>query len=87
MQKDLPQPFNQEGARHVNCPFYVECLTYAVDQGWVYWSCGRCRNHLLEPIYERQQYVGQYYSMLAAIYPEFRKKYKHFMEYHYSFDL
>ena len=80
MNRDLPQPINHEGAKHLACPFYIECLTYAVNQRWDYWSCSRCRSHLLEPIYERQQYIGEYYPMLAEIYPEFKRKYERFME-------
>ncbi len=80
MQRDLPQSLNQEGLKHLDCPFYVECLTYAVNQRWNYWSCGSCQNHMLKPVYERREYISQYYPMLAKIYPDFRKKYERFME-------
>jgi hypothetical protein len=80
LNRDLPQPLNHEGTKHLDCPFYVECLTYAVNQRWDYWSCGKCQNYILRSVYERQQYIGEYYSMLATVYPEFRKKYERFME-------
>jgi hypothetical protein len=35
---------------------------------------------MLRPVYERQQYIGEYYPMLAEIYPEFKRKYERFME-------
>ena len=74
------QPVNREGIRHTDCPFYGKCLTYAVKHMWEYWSCGKCKNHTLSQVYERQQYIAQYYSMLVQIYPEFRRKYERFME-------
>ena len=80
LQKDMPQPLNQEGSKHTDCPYYVECLTYAANQRWYHWSCGKCQNYTLRLVYERRQYIGEYYPMLAEIYPEFKKKYKRFME-------
>ena len=83
-QIDLPKPLNKRGGKHTDCPFYVECLTYAVHQRWDYWSCGKCQNHLLVPIYERLQFIEQHYLPLAEIYPEFRRKYERFMESYHS---
>lgn len=80
MQRNLPQPISQKGSKHPDCPFYVKCLTYAVNQRWDYWSCGKCQNHMLKPVYEKLEYIGQYYPILAKIYPEFREKYERFME-------
>ncbi len=80
MNRDLPQPLNHEGIKHLDCPFYVECLTYAVNRRWSYWSCGKCQNYMMRALYDRQQYIGAYYPMLAEIYPEFKRKYERFME-------
>ena len=79
MYRNLPEPLNRKGSKQVDCPFYVDCLTYAVNQRWDYWSCGKCENHMLSSVYERLQFIEQYYWPLAEIYPEFRRKYEQFM--------
>jgi len=80
LHPDTIEPLNRKGLKHTDCPFYVECLTYAVNQMWDYWSCGKCENHMLNSIYERLQFIEEYYPILAQIYPEFRDKYERFME-------
>ena len=80
MHRNMSKPLNQKGAKHVDCPFYAECLTYAVNQGWDHWRCGKCDNHVLSPVYERLHFIEEYYPLLAQIYPEFRSKYERFME-------
>jgi hypothetical protein len=77
---DTVEPLNQKGLKHTDCPLYVECLTYAVNQRWDYWSCGKCENHMLNSIYERLQFIEEYYPLLAQIYPEFRRKYEGFIQ-------
>lgn len=80
LHEDPPQPINQEGMKHTDCPFYDLCLNYAAKCMWNSWSCGKCANHLLAPIHERMRYIEQYYQPLAQIYPEFREKYERFIE-------
>jgi len=80
LHPDKVKPLKQKGRKHTDCPFYVECLTYAVNQGWDYWSCGKCENHMLSPVFERLQFIEEYYPVLAQIYPEFKRKYGRFME-------
>jgi len=80
MKHYAPEPLDQVGVKHIDCPFYVECLTCAVTRKWDSWSCGDCRNHLLVPILKRLEFVEQYYQSLADIYPEFRQKFERFIE-------
>ena len=79
LHPDTIEPLNQKGLKHTDCPFYLECLSYAVNQRWDYWSCGKCENHMLGPVYERLQFIEEYYPILAQIYPEFRRKYERFI--------
>jgi hypothetical protein len=80
LRPDTIKPRKQKGLKHADCPFYVECLTHAVNQGWDYWSCGKCESHMLSPVFERLQFIEEYYPVLAQIYPEFRRKYEQFIE-------
>lgn len=82
MQHYVPEPLDQEGVKHIDCPFYVECLTCAVNRKWDSWSCGACPNHLLVPIFKRLEFVEQYYPNLAEIYPEFRQKFERFIKFY-----
>ena len=80
MHRDSPRPVKRKGTERTDCPFYGQCLTFAVKRNWKHWSCGTCRNHMLAPIYKKRKYIEDYYELLAQIYPEFRKKYEHCME-------
>ncbi len=80
LYQEPPQPVNQEGTRYPDCPFYDHCLNYAVKQMWSHWSCGKCLNYMLIPIFERLQYIENYYGLVADIYPEFRRKYERFLK-------
>ena len=82
MQHHLPEPLDQEGVKHIDCPFYAQCLTWAVKRKLDFWSCGDCPNHLLVPILKRLEFVGQYYPNLAGIYPEFRQKFERFIKFY-----
>ena len=80
LHPDTLEPLNQKGLKHADCPFYHDCLNHAVNQGWDYWSCGTCEKHTLNPVFDRLQFIKEYYPVLAQIYPVFRRKYGPFME-------
>ena len=80
LRPNASEPRNEIGVKHTECPLYVKCLNFAVNQKWSHWSCGKCKNHFLAPIYERLQFIEEYYQPLAEIYPEFRKKYGEYIE-------
>jgi hypothetical protein len=82
MTSKVPQPVKQKGTRYFECPFYEQCLSYAAKRGWQHWSCGECRNHKLIPVYKKLQYIEDYYGVMASIYPEFKNKYRRFVEAH-----
>lgn len=31
--------------RSLFCPYYRECLNFAVAKGWQGWSCSKCEHH------------------------------------------
>jgi hypothetical protein len=35
-------PQQRRGERNIFCPLYNDCLNYAVQSGWIGWSCSRC---------------------------------------------
>ena len=41
-------PVHEEGNRNVLCPYYGDCLDYAIEKSWVYWDCGDCQHRLSE---------------------------------------
>ena len=36
------RPRRSAGDRMIDCPFYGECLRFAMDAGWRAWNCGAC---------------------------------------------
>jgi len=40
-------PIPKQGERNVNCPFYNDCLDYAVKGSWQSWNCSQCSHKLL----------------------------------------
>jgi hypothetical protein len=38
-----PNPSHKNGVRNVFCPYYRECLDYAITKTWDYWACLECR--------------------------------------------
>jgi hypothetical protein len=75
-----PQPVNQPGAKHTECPLYDNCLDQAVEDHWDWWSCGNCRNYSLNAVEGRLQYIGQDYGYVLQIYPELREKYERILQ-------
>ena len=79
MELRKPQPVNRPGNKHTECPFYDCCLDQAAQGWWDWWSCGNCRNYLLNEVEKRLQYIGQDYGYLFQIYPELKDKYERFL--------
>lgn len=36
-------PISKSGERDICCPFYAECMDYAVDNSWEAWNCTNCQ--------------------------------------------
>ncbi len=39
-------PIHKSGTRNVFCAYYDECLDYAVERRWKFWSCSECPHKL-----------------------------------------
>lgn len=76
MQLDSAQPTNKNGLKYFDCPFYKECLSHAAKRNWKSWSCEQCANLSLMLICQKLKFIEPYYELLAAIYPEFKRKYE-----------
>jgi hypothetical protein len=37
-------PVNTRGDKNVFCPYYGNCLDYAVELHWEYWTCLHCEH-------------------------------------------
>ena len=35
-------PLCKPGERNIYCPYYEDCLDYAVDSEWEFWDCSCC---------------------------------------------
>ena len=35
-------PIHKKGDRNVFCPYYGNCLNYAIEKSWGYWDCCDC---------------------------------------------
>lgn len=43
MDGKILNPSQRQGKRNVFCPYYSECLDFAIRNGWMQWSCTKCR--------------------------------------------
>jgi len=41
-------PISEPGERNIYCPFYNDCLDYAVSCSWQAWNCSRCPYKLIK---------------------------------------
>jgi hypothetical protein len=39
-------PVHKRGNRNVLCPYYADCLDYAIERAWAYWRCADCQHRL-----------------------------------------
>ncbi|MEW6664435.1 MAG: hypothetical protein AB1512_04335 [Thermodesulfobacteriota bacterium] len=42
MMNEKCRPARSQGDRNVFCPFYGECLDYAIQEAWESWECTHC---------------------------------------------
>jgi len=65
-------PVHAKGKRNVFCPHYRECLSYACNNYWEYWSCLDCEHRREKesitdiPLSPQNSYP--YYSISPSIY-------------------
>jgi hypothetical protein len=63
-------PIHQHGDRNIFCPYYNNCLDYAVKLSWKYWDCSLCSHKLMQSITECEYEVndaGPYYDLPLSI--------------------
>jgi hypothetical protein len=41
-------PVHKKGNRNVLCPYYIDCLDYAIEKSWAYWGCADCQHRLTQ---------------------------------------
>jgi hypothetical protein len=41
-------PGSKQGKRNIFCPFYSQCLDFAIQQQWLSWNCRNCEHMLNE---------------------------------------
>ncbi len=41
-------PIHESGERNILCPFYNDCLDYAVNSSWQAWNCSQCPHKLIK---------------------------------------
>jgi len=46
------KPIRKRGERNIYCPLYSDCLDYAVNHFWQYWSCSECPYRNIKSINE-----------------------------------
>jgi hypothetical protein len=67
-------PVHKKGNRNVLCPYYIDCLDYAIEKSWAYWGCADCQHRLTQGAgAEIQLTVGDsiaYYDLPLEIYRE-----------------
>ena len=67
-------PVHQKGDRNVYCPYYGDCLDYAIEVAWQYWNCGDCierTNHAARPDFRfRSGDTIDYFDVTLELYKE-----------------
>jgi hypothetical protein len=62
----MPGP--KRGERNIFCPYYSECLNYAVKKAWVHWTCLQCGQRFEREPLEEGAFTSQdtvcYYDVL-----------------------
>ena len=70
------KPIPKRGERNIYCPFYNDCLDYAVKRFWQCWSCSECPYKLMQSIPECEYEVNDrdlYYEISTDILRGFGK--------------
>lgn len=65
-------PLYEQGEKNVFCPYYRECLDYACNNCWEYWSCldceHRCKKEAIAGVFLSAQNSDPYYSLSPSLY-------------------
>lgn len=65
------KPIRKRGERNIYCPFYSDCLDYAVNHFWQYWSCSECPHKLIRKSITEWEYIindaNPYYDLLPGL--------------------
>ncbi|MDP2643744.1 MAG: hypothetical protein Q8P24_02280 [Desulfobacterales bacterium] len=70
--KILSNPTHRAGDKNIYCPYYTDCLDYAVKLAWRFWDCSECMHKsILQSVIEldfRTDDSNPYYPLPAKIY-------------------
>jgi hypothetical protein len=64
-------PIRKRGERNVYCPFYNDCLDYAIKHFWQFWNCSHCPNKEIQAIAQLEYGASDtnlYYDLSPAIF-------------------
>jgi hypothetical protein len=73
VKKNL-NPVHRRGERNYFCPFYCDCLNYAIDKSWDYWVCFDCQHKTSKEINEDIPFTTDvsmpFYDLPSEVYLE-----------------
>jgi hypothetical protein len=46
------RPISKRGERNIYCPYYKDCLDYAVECSWPSWNCSLCPHKAMQAMPE-----------------------------------
>jgi hypothetical protein len=67
-------PVHTRGDKNVFCPYYGNCLDYAVELHWEYWSCLSCQHKQNEIFIEDALLLTKDADPYYSFSPNFYKK-------------
>jgi len=70
------KPIPKRGERNIHCPFYNDCLDYAVKHSWQSWNCCQCPHKVMQSTTECEYDVndtGPYYDLPPNVARRIRK--------------
>jgi hypothetical protein len=50
-------PTCKHGERNIFCPYYEDCLDYAVARSWKSWNCSECPHKMEDPSLSEYDYL------------------------------
>ena len=51
-------PIPNQGKRNIYCPYYSDCLDYAIKFSWESWDCSQCPHKFIEQLLNEYEYQG-----------------------------
>ncbi|MGD9082537.1 MAG: hypothetical protein PVJ50_06795 [Desulfobacterales bacterium] len=67
-------PVHTKGDKNVFCPYYGNCLDYAVELQWQYWTCLHCQHKQKETFVEDALLLAKDPDPHYSFSPHFYKK-------------